>query len=403
MSDSINSYSAPGPMAGYLYQVRLALLWSIRQSRQKDFVVSIETLDDVSFTADQEPISVLQAKHSLHATATLGDLSSDLWKTLRIWMLGQSSGEISNHTKRFLITTASVNPGTACAALGIDGPQRNVQEASNRLKHAATTSTNTNLKETFKTFLELDDVSRENLLSHIYIIPAQPNAESIQKDLHSELYFVSMHHQDLSVQILEGWWFHRVVHELINHGPGIPRAEIEAKISDIQESLKPDSLPIDQEIDELMVALDQLPEFSSRPFYKQVELVGGSQVRIRNAITSYLKAFRQRSAWTRTDLLFDADLEQYDQWLYEEWELQHAQVCDELGPEATEEAMKSAGRAILKWAEDAPVPIRSGVTVPWLCRGSLHMLAEERRLGWHPDFKERLEAIFDLPAEGGAA
>lgn len=87
MSDSINSYSAPGPMAGYLYQVRLALLWSIRQSRQKDFVVSIETLDDVSFTADQEPISVLQAKHSLHATATLGDLSSDLWKTLRIWML----------------------------------------------------------------------------------------------------------------------------------------------------------------------------------------------------------------------------------------------------------------------------------------------------------------------------
>jgi hypothetical protein len=62
--------------------------------------------------------------------------------------------------------------------------------------------------------------------------------------------------------------------------------------------------------------------------------------------------------------------------------------------------MARAGRAILKWAEDAHVPIRSGVNVPWVCRGSLHMLAEDRRLGWHPDFEARLRAIFDAPTEG---
>ena len=151
-----------------------------------------------------------------------------------------------------------------------------------------------------------------------------------------------------------------------------------------------------------MVALDQLPEFANRPFYRQVELVGGSQLRIRNAITSYLQAFRQRSAWTRDDLLFDADLQKYDQRLHTEWELQFAQACDELGAEPTEESMARAGRAILKWAEDAHVPIRSGVNVPWVCRGSLHMLAEDQRLGWHPDFQARLRAIFSETGEGGA-
>ena len=151
-----------------------------------------------------------------------------------------------------------------------------------------------------------------------------------------------------------------------------------------------------------MVALEQLPEFANRPFYKQIELVGGSQGRIRNAITSYLQAFRQRSAWTRDDLLFDADLQQYDQRLFLEWELQREQVCNELGAEATEAAMATVGRAILKWAEDAHVPIRSGVHVPWVCRGSLHMLAEDRRLGWHPDFEARLKAIFDVRTEDGA-
>lgn len=130
--------------------------------------------------------------------------------------------------------------------------------------------------------------------------------------------------------------------------------------------------------------------------------MGGSQLRIRNAITSYLQAFRQRSAWTRDDLLFDADLQKYDQRLHTEWELQFAQACDELGTSPSEEVMARAGRAILKWAEDAHVPIRSGVNVPWVCRGSLHMLAEDQRLGWHPDFRARLQAIFGEAGEGGA-
>ncbi|MEO6032147.1 MAG: ABC-three component system protein [Burkholderiaceae bacterium] len=118
--------------------------------------------------------------------------------------------------------------------------------------------------------------------------------------------------------MVEGWWFKRVIHELVHGGTGIPRAEIDAQISDIQESLKRDSLPIDGQIDTLMVALEQLPEFANRPFYRQVELVGAGPLRIRNAITSYLQAFRQRSAWTRDDLLFDAELRQYDQRLLSE-------------------------------------------------------------------------------------
>lgn len=400
---SVSTFGASASMVGYLYQVRIALLWAIRRSRVSDFTVSIETLDDVSFEVSGQPAAVLQAKHSLNAAATLTDLSPELWKTLRVWMVGLASGEVPLDTARFLIATATAPIGSACSALGIDGPGRNIAEAAKRLKHAATTSSNIDLKSVFDAYLALEESEREQLLSRIYVVPAQSDAASILEQLQAELYHVSLHHQDMSVQMLEGWWFKRVLNELVHPDGGIPRAEIDAQISEIQESLKSDSLPIDEEIDALMVALDQLPEFSTRPFYKQVELVGGSQLRIRNAITSYLQAFRQRSAWTRHDLLFDADLQKYDQRLHAEWELQYAQVCDELGPDATETAMATAGRAILKWAEDAHIPIRSGVNVPWVCRGSLHMLAEDRRLGWHPDFEARLKAIFDEPVEGKSA
>ncbi|MCO5413501.1 ABC-three component system protein [Ralstonia mojiangensis] len=399
---SVSTFGAGASMVGYLYQIRIALLWAIRRSRTGDFTISIETLDDVSFEVDGEPAAVLQAKHSLNAAATLTDLCPELWKTLRVWMVGLASGEIPVTTARFLIATAQAPEGSASALLGTEGNSRNIAEAAKRLKHAATTSSNSDLKSAFDAFLALDESEREQLLSRIYVVPAQPDAAAILQQLQAELYHVSLHHQDLSVQMLEGWWFRRVLSELVLPDGGIPRAEIDAQISEIQESLKADSLPIDEELDALMVALDQLPAFSTRPFYKQVELVGGSQPRIRNAITSYLQAFRQRSAWTRNDLLFDADLQKYDRRLHAEWELQYAQVCDELGPNATEAAMAQAGRAILKWAEDAHLPIRSGVNVPWVCRGSLHMLAEDRRIGWHPDFAARLKAIFDSPV-GGAS
>lgn len=400
---SISTFGAAPSMVGYLYQVRLALLWAIRRSRTSDFVVSLETLDDVSFEVGGEPQAVLQAKHSLKATANLTDLSAELWKTLRVWLVGLASGEIPLGTARFLITTAAAAPGSACGALGIEGSDRDVAEAAKRLKHAATSSTNGELKPAFEAYLALEETEREALLAHVYVIPSQPDAVEITEQLQSELYHVSLNHQALSVQMLEGWWFKRVLNELVHPEGGIPRAEIDAQISDIQESLKPDALPIDEDLDALMIALEQLPEFADRPFYKQVELVSGSQLRIRNAITSYLQAFRQRSAWTRHDLLFDADLDKYDKRLQAEWELQYGQVCDELGPDATDAAMAQAGRALLKWAEDAHISIRSGVNVPWVCRGSLHMLAEDMRVGWHPHFETRLKAVLDATAQGKTA
>lgn len=44
------SFSAVDPALGYLYRVRLARLWSLWRARGRtDFIVSLETLDDVAF------------------------------------------------------------------------------------------------------------------------------------------------------------------------------------------------------------------------------------------------------------------------------------------------------------------------------------------------------------------
>ena len=264
MSEStVATFNAGASMLGYLYQVRVALLWAVRQSRIGDFSVSVETLDDVSFEASGDPIAVLQTKHSVHNTSGLSDLSPDLWKTLRIWMVGRFSGEVPITTAKFLISTSVTSAGTVCSALVPESESRDVEVASSRLKQAAATSTNADLKDAFTAFLALDETERRQLLGSIYVVAGQPDADAIHSHLQAELYHVALHHQALSVQMIEGWWFKRVIHEQVYGGAGIPRAEIDAQISEVQESLKRDALPIDDEIDALMVALEQLPEFAS--------------------------------------------------------------------------------------------------------------------------------------------
>ena len=45
-----NPFSAADSALGYLYQVRVALLWALRRLKiDHDFVISLETLDDVTF------------------------------------------------------------------------------------------------------------------------------------------------------------------------------------------------------------------------------------------------------------------------------------------------------------------------------------------------------------------
>lgn len=80
-----------GPQAiGYLYQVRYALLALLKDDREEAAVV-IEGLDDIAVEGNGA-IDLGQLKHHIRRTATLNSQSPDLWKTIRAWSSGLTSG-----------------------------------------------------------------------------------------------------------------------------------------------------------------------------------------------------------------------------------------------------------------------------------------------------------------------
>ncbi len=66
-----------------------------------------------------------------------------------------------------------------------------------------------------------------------------------------------------------------------------------------------------------------------------------------------------------------------------------------------EEEARARGRDVHRSCENAQVdPIRPEVVAPYVMRGSFHMLADEKQIGWHPDWVARLQALL---SEAGAS
>ena len=110
-----SQFSAADAALGYLYQVRCALLYTLRrQKAEPDFLVSLETLDDVTFErAGGEPSELLQTKHHRQSAAALTNSSADVWKTLRVWFEGHASGVIPASANLVLVTTATAKENSA--------------------------------------------------------------------------------------------------------------------------------------------------------------------------------------------------------------------------------------------------------------------------------------------------
>lgn len=395
MSSASNQFSAADSALGYLYQARLGLLWALKRSKQNsDFLVSLETLDDVAFESNGRADELLQSKHHLSRTAALTDASADLWKTLRVWFEGAAARSIPQETLLYLVTTSTAPDGSIASKLRQS--ERDVEGALAELQTVAQTSRNAENTAAYTAFLQADVPERRAILERVVILDKSATIVDLNAELKAELLWATERkHLDVFLQSLEGWWLRRVMTQLakLNAGDRILGAEIEAQMSDLREQFKQDALPIDLELLDFTPDGAAVAAHAGSVFVHQLNLASAGKRRITAAVRDYYRAFEQRSRWLRNDLLMVGDVDNYERRLVEEWELNFEAMRDELGDSAADDAKTSAARKVLEWAEKTNIPIRPAVTEPFVTRGSLHMLADELRVGWHLEFKERLSHL----------
>jgi hypothetical protein len=127
---------------------------------------------------------------------------------------------------------------------------------------------------------------------------------------------------------------------------------------------------------------------------RQIKLVKGLKSDFSKAIREEWRARSQRSRWIEANAGNATKIDAYDKLLAENWSDRHITIKEEC--ETRDEAAKEvAGLSLLRWShEGAPAsirPIEPSLTASYYVRGSLQILAVNLKVGWHPEFEDRLE------------
>lgn len=399
-----DKFSAGEQGLGYIYQARLALLHLLQLP--EDTAVCLEKDDDLDFVASDGGKSLASLKHKAVGDK-LTDLSTDFWKSVNIWLLRyKRDGRAASNLRFFLFTTGTVSAHSFLARLLPDQPVASGDTATlAELANAALTkSTSKLITPIALAFNELSASEKQDFLERILILDGSPrivDIPTIIRDKHMRS--IRREHREFVFQRLEGWWSDAVIKHLAGaRQEGIFGYEVSDRLSNFGEEYKTDNLPIT--FRSKVPAEEMDADADPRLFVAQLREIGISSNRIRSAILDYYRAFEQRSAWARENLLVSGEVEEYEDRLAEEWNRYKDVTFEKLSEGSAEEALCEAGATLYNWAEFETgkiesLRIRARVTEPYVLRGSLHILADARpepRVYWHPKFIERLRVVLGV-------
>jgi hypothetical protein len=388
------NHQASEQMIGYMYQIRYAL-YLLLENEDEEFNISIEKFDDIAFTKDSSN-RFIQLKHHTKKYGNLTDSSTDIWRTLNVWINELKKNiELLNTTKFLIITTAKSPEKSASSMLTSNEGMRDVDTAFDLLNTIAETSSSKSHKKYYKNFMDNKAYISKKLINNIYVIDGSSSIIDTADDIKKMLRFSCNPENLQSVfERLEGWWTNKAIEALCSPTPVyVNSRQITSLIIDISREYARDNLPIDIidfDVDEFDSAT-----FEGQLFYEQLKLINVKNAKLKIALRDYYKAFKQRSNWVRNDLLYINELDKYERKLIDEWEHCYADMLDELDDydEPNDEIRMSFGKNLFKEIENKDIRIRERCSEPFVMRGSYHILSNQLKVGWHADFKSRLEYL----------
>lgn len=401
-NDKQSVHTADDAALGFYYQTFYALLTLLQQTSD-EAAVCVEGLDDVELVTNGESL-LFQLKHSkLHSPVPITIKSKSLWRTLKVWIDVIPQADLST-TSFHLVSVAQISSDSPLAILKTTlGSVDKAPLVNALIEEAERVSADRKLageqgkkslphEDRFagcEAFLELTSTMRENLVGRITIQSGAPNIAGIESQVCDQLNILPKVQREAVAKRLIGWWDREVVYSLCGKRDRlicfeeIQKAILEFASDLFQEKLLPD-------FESAVPPTEYQPDGM---LTKQIQLVSGFSSDISKAIREEWRAREQRSTWVNASPAMASKIDKYDQVLEEHWRDIHDLAVEECAEKSDDEKSQK-GLEILRWSHDkAPAlvqPFSDGWNAPYYVRGSYQVLSIGLKVGWHPDFREKL-------------
>ena len=386
-----SEFDASASMLGYLYQIRFGLYLTFRKLPEVDdpeqFNISIETLDDVAFEKDGSAIELLQTKYH-GAPGNLTNRSADIWKTIRVWVDAiNNDALVLGRTTLTLITTQSLPEDTIAYHLS-SGSERDTAKALSIMLDVCSEENTTNAKG-YAAFQSLSEAQKKAFVNDIYIIGQSDNLMQIRTKLcRYGRQYVASEFVEAFIDRVEGFWLQWCIEKLSQNPSGVINlGDVQNLLDKIRPEYTVTNLPA-----EFTDALPNILEIeqNTRNFVRQLHLFNAPKIMIEQAIVNYFRAFEQRTKWTSDGLLEPGELKGYDLRLREKW-LEHKSFVElNSDIESLSDMRRYSAELYQKCLQNGVIPIRKDFIEAYVAKGSYHILSDQLKIGWHPDYSAML-------------
>lgn len=396
MATKTDKYAAGEQGLGYVYQIRFALAHLMKQDEGQSLL--IEADDDVELRDIEGRKTLISLKHK-QAGETVGTLSTDFWKSVRIWLDRYvRDGKLACEHSYCMATTARVGPRSILKYFQEDSAPKPADFAVQLI--AELDGSKAGLSAQVKaTLASLSSDEQRDFFERIVIADSSLRIKELDSAFEPLMRSVAQKFRVDVRERMEGWWLTQAIEVIQGDREPITGAEVWAKFASINSEYYDERLPITFEDEYPPEGIDPLKD--PRQFVQQLRAIGMPTDSLELAILDFYRAFSQRAHWARVNVLVGGEMKKFERRLVEEWKRAKAWV--KVSETDNEEQLQEAGRRMYDWAENQSrgLQIRKQVTEDFIRRGSLHILADEKpepRVHWHPKFLENLKAALKVPA-----
>ena len=375
-------HAAPGPYLGFALQpVRLCFHLL---TCPKGASVSLEYLDDVAVHQPDGAIILEQTKSALKQNP-LSNWAEDLWKTLANWLDSVSKGEIDVVTCQFRLYVTPSRQGDFAQKLSVATTPSDIASLTALIKSKRGKLKKSPGCELFlQRFLGATEDERVSVVTRFTVSsedadPVEPLRLLLRTTVAPSLV-------DPLCEAAIGMAKERA-DRLIRDGKtalldgDIFKTEFRAFV---QKTNLPGMLtsfaatPGEEQVASIL---------SGRPtFIRQLEIIEAPEEDRVRAVSDLLRTSADKSNWAEQGLVFEGSLKNWDSDLVHRHSLISGEIADlNAGSDAT-----VRGRLAYRRCAQLQPPLDGRAVPGHFVHGCFNSLADEMRLGWHPEYKKVL-------------
>lgn len=357
-----------------------------------DDVVSLEHFEDVGVeTSDGRKVA--EQDKSYTSRNPLSDRSTAFWRTFRNWVEAAQSGVLPTDKSRFIVYAPNVQPG---AFVDMFHRAKTVEDAKIALQ-----SVRSALWQEAEKRWDIADAAQEDVLvvfradselvaeviRHLEVDAAKGTPEDSLKPLLLRK-LVSEESYPHVIKWAHGWVKQRIDCLIEQRKPArVQQAEFHNALLfyvrshdrlDILRSVA--GTPTQSEVD---------AEIAIRDYVKQLRIIDADENDVLEAVNDFLCASIDRTTWSDYGMISEKGLETLENDLTATWRNKRRKI--QIGYSTTGD--KEKGLLVYCECLDHHTKVDGLETPAQFVRGSWHTLADERTVGWHPRYKDELDAL----------